>query len=195
MKRLLCILMIFSILFLSSCKKEAYPQPTSAEKEFEQLIEFYGSKEGEYEDKEACTAVMDWPCPDFETCIYYINEIVTATYKTSWQVNDHYLHEFELDTDFKETGISKTFYVPEISVNIWDCNHSSRDILYEEGEKYLLLMTRTIGPYMVSEYFKIVHQRMAIKLTDGGKIDIEDSILCKHNFYESIKKDLVQVFF
>ena len=81
-KRVICILIVLSILLLSSCNRASDPQPPSAEKEFEQLIEFYGSKEGEYKRSAVDAYYMNWECRTFEEGIYYINEIVSATYKT-----------------------------------------------------------------------------------------------------------------
>lgn len=186
MKRFLCILMIFLILFLSSCNKESYSRLPIVEKEFEQLIEFYGSKEGEYESRAGI--YHNWGCMNFEEGIYYINEIVSATYKTSWQVNGNYLHEFELDTSFKETEIPQTFYVAEMLYNDKSYSyHTFTDILFEKGEKYLLLLTRQITRDLVSEYFVFVYDRLEIKMTEDSKLDIENSTMCGESFYEKIK--------
>ena len=191
MKRIICILIILFIFFLSSCNKVSYPEPPSADNEFERLIEFYGSKEGEYEVPSPSPYVYkNWSCRTFEEGICYINEIVIATYKTSWQVNGNYLHEFELDTNFKGTEISKTFYVPEILYNDESHDyHTFSDILFKNGEKYLLLLCREINQCIVSEYFVFVYDRLAIKMTHEGKLDVENSTMCGDGFYERVENE------
>ena len=179
--------MIFSILFLSSCKKEAYPQPPSAEKEFERIIEFYGRKEGEYEDNSSCIGVQDRPCSDFDYCLDDITDVVAATYKTTWQINGNYLHEFALDRDLSGRGVPDIVYVGEICLAIMDDGHSTKNIEYEKNEKYLLLLTRMIDGCMVSDFFEFAHQRLKISLKEDGEVDFEKSTLCNSPLHKRIK--------
>ena len=193
MKRIICILIILSMLLLASCNRKS-PQETFTESnEMETLLKQANALKGEYTGFPVTTSAHHL-CGAFdEYGIDHVTDIVKAKYEETWYASPCYVHKFRIVENLRGKGNEKTIYVVDTVIgSTKDTPEETFDLKYIKDKGYLLFLRREIDPFMMSDLFTPAYKGLYIPLHEDGKVGIDNATLCKTSLKEQITNEEIK---
>jgi len=184
MKKICTVLLILSLL-LCGCQNKNNKFDTSIENSafkqwFDQL------PEGEYEHPKS--SFYDWYCGSFEDYLGKVTHAVRATYVTTRQDSEEYLHEFKVVECMKGDYNDSLLYL--YTRPAWYDNHDNYTnvVEYEVGVDYLLLLSAFEPQFTPIVIFKTPYVHIYIPYDEIGNVDTANWEMCNLDLF-SVMED------
>lgn len=162
MKRVLCILMLLSLIILSfsSCNNASNGVINETEDEI-------GSKvEVEAKPERRNSAEMQYLY--FEDLLGDVTDLIEGNFVSLTEEDGVYYYEFNVVKSLRGKGTESVIIVQSVPANYsiigTDIRFSTYDINYESGRSYLLLLSRHSSVYTEGEVFSFVNDSLIIPL-------------------------------
>lgn len=162
MKRVLCILMLLSLIILSfsSCNNASNGVINETEDEI-------GSKvEVEAKPERRNSAEMQYLY--FEDLLGDVTDLIEGNFVSLTEEDGVYYYEFNVVKSLRGKGTESVIIVQSVPANYsiigTDIQFSTYDINYESGRSYLLLLSRHSSVYTEGEVFSFVNDSLIIPL-------------------------------
>ena len=160
----------------------------------EKIAGITNESEGEAESREPLTQWgIDYLYVPFENLLGNITDIVKAKYLGTIDNNPNYIHEFEVQEVVKGVCEKTTIVVWSTPMNIsfgwYDIDnpppvtgYDTKNIEYEMGKEYLLLLKRQCNVYIVGDMLQFIDDSICIPIGHNGLPDIEKSTMYNTEF-------------